>query len=104
VAVATGVVASTFTLVGVSELDAVARAAPTPAARAKKVSGESAVDLSIRTWKGLLDLISTIVRSDVVLGKGKACVTVMRETRMDACQRRVFELLREVTDIWRPVQ
>ncbi len=87
-----------------SARDPVARAAPTPAARAKKASGESADGLPLRTWKGLLDHLATIVRSDVVLGKGKACVTVTRETRMDACQQRAFELLREDTDIWRRVQ
>ena len=31
-------------------------------------------------------------------------VTITRETRMDACQRRVFELLREDSDIWKRVQ
>lgn len=84
--------------------DPVAKAGPTPAAKAKKATGESADGLPLRTWKGLLDHLATIVRSDVVLGKGKACVTVTRETRMDACQQRAFELLREDADIWRRVQ
>ena len=84
--------------------DPVAKAEPTPAARAKKATGESADGLPLRTWKGLLDHLATIVRSDVVVGKGKSGVTITRETRMDACQRRVFELLREDSDIWKRVQ
>ncbi len=84
--------------------DPVARAEPTPAAKAKKATGESADGLPLRTWKGLLDHLATIVRSDVVVGKGKSSVTITRETRMDACQRRVFELLREDSDIWKRVQ
>lgn len=84
--------------------DPVAKAEPTPAARAKKASGKSADGLELRSWKGLLDHLATIVRSDVAVGKGKNRVTVKRETEMDAFQRRAFELLREDSDIWKRVQ
>ena len=80
--------------------DPVTRAQPTENLKCKRDKKSMPDGLRPRCWEGLLDALSTQVRSTCRAGEGRTAVRFTRDTEPNAFQTRVFQLLEADHACW----